>query len=122
MTAEARRRAEARGRYAEFLAALYLLVKGYRVVARRHRTPVGEIDLVARRGRLLCFVEVKVRPDRETALEAVGARTKQRSIQAAKAWLMQHPADSDLAIRFDVVALAPWRWPYHVQGAFEAPA
>ena len=66
-----RRLAERRGRRAETLAAWYLRLKGYRILARRYRTPVGEIDLIVRRGRLVAFVEVKRRPTEAEAAEAV---------------------------------------------------
>ena len=66
-----RRKAERRGRRAELIAAWYLRLKLYRVLARRYRTPVGEIDLIVRRGRTIVFVEVKHRPSEAEALEAV---------------------------------------------------
>ena len=113
-----RRRAEARGRSAERLAALYLAAKLYRIVARRFRSPFGEIDLVARRGRSLVFVEVKAHADRDLALHAVGRRSRRRILGAARAWAMLHPADATLAMRFDVIVMAPWRWPRHIVGAF----
>ena len=112
-------RAESRGRLAEALAAVYLTAKFYRVIARRFRTPVGEIDLVARRGRSLVFAEVKVRRALDEALHSVGPRGQGRIADAARAWLMRHPGDAGLAIRFDVIVMEPWRWPSHIVGAFE---
>jgi putative endonuclease len=114
-----RERAELRGRLAEALAAAYLTAKCYRVVARRFRTPQGEIDLVARRGGALVFAEVKARRSVDQGLFALGPAGRRRISSAARAWLMRHPGDATLAIRFDVIVMAPWRWPSHIVGAFE---
>jgi putative endonuclease len=108
------------GLSAETRAAVWLMAKGYRVVARRWKSPVGEIDLVVRRGRLLVFVEVKARPFVDEAAEAVTARQQHRIVAAAKAWLMRHPRDHDRHIRFDAVLVAPWRLPRHLEAAFDA--
>jgi putative endonuclease len=105
---------------AETRAAVWLMAKGYRVVGRRWKSPVGEIDLVVRRGRLLVFVEVKARPSVDDAAEAVTARQQRRIIAAAKAWLARHPGDLDRDIRFDAVLVVPWRLPRHLQAAFDA--
>ena len=105
---------------AETRAAAFLLVKGYRIVARRWKSPVGEIDLVMRRGRLLVFVEVKARVRLDDAAEAVTERQKLRIVAAAKAWLARHPRDHDRDIRFDAVLVAPWRLPRHLKAAFDA--
>ncbi len=78
-----RRRAYRKGHRGEWLAAAALMLKGYRILARRYRTPVGEIDLIARRGSLVIIVEVKARPTLEEAMEAVGALA-QRRIDAAR--------------------------------------
>jgi putative endonuclease len=108
------------GLSAEARAAVLLMAKGYRIVARRWKSPVGEIDLVVRRGRLLVFVEVKARPHADEAAEAVTDRQQQRIIAAAKAWLARHPRDHDRYIRFDAVLVAPWRLPRHLEAAFDA--
>ena len=108
------------GLSAETRAAVLLMAKGYRVVARRWKSPVGEIDLVVRRGRLLVFVEVKARPHADAAAEAVTERQQQRIVAAAKAWLARHPRDHDRYIRFDAVLVAPWRLPRHLKAAFDA--
>jgi putative endonuclease len=114
-----RRRAERHGRLAEWLAALYLTAKLYRILARRFRTPFGEIDLVAQRGSRLVFAEVKVRGALDEAAQAITPRGQRRISSAARAWLMRHPGDAALAIRFDVIVMAPWRWPSHITGAFD---
>jgi putative endonuclease len=105
---------------AETRAAALLLAKGYRIVARRWKSPVGEIDLVARRGRLLVFVEVKARDKLDAAAEAVTARQQRRITAAAEAWLASHDDDIACDIRFDAILVAPRRWPRHIQSAFDA--
>lgn len=118
--AESRRRAERRGRVGEHVAALLLTAKFYRIVARRFRASGGEIDLVARRGASLVFVEVKARATIDDALCAIGPRSRRRITDAARAWTQHRPRDGALAMRFDVIAVAPWRWPRHIVGAFES--
>jgi putative endonuclease len=118
MTRSDRVEAEARGRRAERHAAFWLRLKGYRVLATRARTPAGEIDLIARRGRILAFIEVKARPGREQALYAVSPRQARRIVQAAAFWRARRPGLQGLQPRFDVVLLAPGRAPRHVRGAF----
>src|SRR6185369_10021513 len=87
------------GLSAESRAAAFLVAKGYRIVARRWRSPVGEIDIVARRRKTLVFVEVKARERLDDAAEAVIARQQRRIIAAAEAWLATHPDDTDSDIR-----------------------
>ena len=115
-----KRAAERRGRLAELAAVLLLTLKGYRVLARRVRTPVGEIDLIARRGRVLAFVEVKARSAEDAAAEAVTPGQRRRIARAAAWWLARRPAFGDHVLRFDAVLVAPRRLPRHVTGAFEA--
>jgi putative endonuclease len=110
------------GLSAEMRAAAFLLVKGYRILARRYRSAVGEIDIVARRRRTLVFVEVKAREDFDAAAEAVGTRQQRRIIAAAQAWLAAHPQDATLDMRFDVVLVVPGRLPRHLAAAFDASA
>lgn len=107
-----RRARERAGRSAELVAEVWLRIRGFRVLARRFSTPVGEIDLVVRRGALTVFVEVKRRLVRATALEAVQPRQQQRIARAAQLWLRHHPSP---ACRFDVVAISPWRLPTYVR-------
>ena len=121
MTAPARRRrSERAGRRAETLAALFLRLKGYRIVERRYRQPVGEIDLIARRGRTVAFVEVKHRARLDAAAEGVTMAGRRRLVAAARFWLASHPAAAACDLRFDVVLTAPYRWPRHLAGAFDA--
>jgi len=107
-----------RGHRGEWLAALALLAKGYRIVARRYRTPLGEIDLIARRGDLVLMVEVKVRPTLIEAMDAVGAMSARRIEGAADLWLARQRDFARLSVRFDLVAVLPRRWPVHVANIF----
>lgn len=100
------RRAEAAGRGAEEAAAAALLREGWRVLARRARTPAGEIDLVAERDGLLAFVEVKARPSLNEAAYALGPRQRARLVAAAECWIAANPGHGAAGMRFDVVIVA----------------
>ncbi|XBQ16785.1 MAG: YraN family protein [Oceanicaulis sp.] len=115
-----RRRAERSGRRAETLAALFLTLKGWRVIERRARTGAGEIDLVCLRGDVLAFVEVKARATIEEARWSVSYHQRSRLMRAGSAWRARHPRFARFQPRFDLVLLAPWRWPVHETGVFEA--
>jgi len=104
---------------AESRAAALLIAKGFRILARRYRSPVGEIDIVARRRHLLVFVEVKARDKFDDAAWSVTERQRNRIIAAAEAWLADHPDPRIQDIRFDAMLVAPGRMPRHIQGAFE---
>jgi putative endonuclease len=108
------------GLSAEARAAAVLIAKGYRIAARRWRSTAGEIDIVARRGRLLVFVEVKARARLDAAAEAVTDRQRRRIVAAAEAWLASHPDDAFCDIRFDAILIAPRSWPRHIAAAFDA--
>ena len=113
------RGAEKRGRRSEIFAAALLMLKGYRILGRRVRTKVGEIDLIARApSGIVCFIEVKARGGEVAALESVGARQRGRIGQAAQLWLAARPHLRPLAIRYDVIALAPGRLPHHLRDAW----
>jgi putative endonuclease len=105
---------------AESRAAMLLIAKGYRIAARRWKTPVGEIDIVARRRRDIAFVEVKARDTLDAAAEAVSERSKQRIIAAAEYWLSRHPDDAECFLRFDAILVAPGKMPRHIANAFDA--
>ena len=119
MTSDRRQRAYRRGRRGEWLAALYLMAKGYRILERNYRCGAGEIDLVARRGRTLVFVEVKVRGSVEAAVEAVGGRARRRIAAAARVWLALQTGYDAFTWRFDILALRPRRLPVHLVSAFD---
>ena len=108
------------GLSAESKAAAYLMAKGYRVLAKRFRTPYGEIDLVARKRNLIAFIEVKARASLDEAAYAVTPRQQRRIIDAAQAWLMAHPEHAEFELRFDAILIAPRRLPRHVLAAFDA--
>lgn len=113
-----RRRAYRLGHGAENLAAWILRLKGWRILARRFRSGAGEVDLIARRGNVLAFVEVKARRSRTAALEAVSATARGRIIRAAQIFLMQNPEQADSIQRFDLMLIIPWRLPEHLTDAF----
>jgi putative endonuclease len=116
----ARQSAETAGRRGEAWAAFYLRCKFYRIVARRVKTPVGEIDLVARRGRATVFVEVKARRFSHQEAEAHHSVNRRRIVRAAQFWLARNPARADDDLRFDVIFLAPFAPPRHLKNAFDA--
>src|SRR5207302_5748311 len=95
------------GLSAESRAAAFLIAKGFRILARRWRSPVGEIDIVARRRRLLVFVEVKARENLDDAAWSVTGRQRARIVAAAEAWLARYPDERIEDIRFDAILVAP---------------
>ncbi|MFO1184689.1 MAG: YraN family protein [Bauldia sp.] len=117
---ERRRARERSGRSAEALAGLFLRLKGYRLLERRFKTPVGEVDLIASRGDTVAFVEVKRRADADAAIAAVTPAARARIARAAEAWLARHPEAADRGLRFDIVVVVPWRLPRHLPAAFDA--
>ncbi len=110
------------GLSAESRAAAFLVAKGYRILARRFRTPLGEIDIVARRRSVLVFVEVKARDNFDEAAEAIGRRQRTRIIGGAQLWLAAHPEDAMHDMRFDAILVIPGRLPRHLPAAFDASA
>jgi len=115
---ERRQTAWAFGRAAETMAALLLRLKGYRIIRRGHRSGVGEIDIIAKRGGLLVFVEVKARAGLRAAAEALGPNQRRRIERAAEAFLAGHPEYSGCDVRFDLMLVAPLRLPRHLAGAW----
>lgn len=107
------------GHRSEWLAAVALLFKGYRIVARRYRTRLGEIDLIARRGDLVLIIEVKARPTLGEAMEAIGRASQRRIEGAADLWLVRQRDYAKLSMRFDMIAVLPRRWPIHVENIFQ---
>ena len=115
---QVRRQAYRAGRGAETIAAAWLRLKGYRILARDYRAGVGELDIMARRGRLLAVVEVKRRAGLRRALEAVTERQQRRIVRATEAYVARHPGSGTLDIRFDVIVVLPYRPPLHIMDAF----
>jgi putative endonuclease len=112
-----RKSAERAGRRAETLAALWLRLKGYRIVAQRYRTRVGEIDLVARRAGCLAIIEVKQRARGGGADTAVGPRSERRIAAAAEIFLARRPDLAGRPVRYDIVTVEGWRL-RHIRDAF----
>jgi putative endonuclease len=108
------------GLSAESRAAALLMAKGYRILAKRFKTPHGEIDLVAKKRSLLVFVEVKARASLDDAAYAVTPRQQARIIDAAQGWLMVHPEHAKFDLRFDAILIAPRHLPRHLLAAFDA--
>ena len=115
-----RRAAETRGRRAETIAAWWLRLKGYRVLARRFRSGAGEIDLILRCGRTIVFVEVKSRADETAAILAIRPVARRRIARAAEMWIARHPALAGLDRRFDVVVAVPGKLPRHLVSVFDS--
>jgi len=113
-----RREAQRRGLAGETMAALRLRLCGYRILARRYRTKVGEIDLIACRGGVLAFIEVKRRRDLAAGLEAVTAASRFRIRRAAELFIRRNMALSELTLRFDIIVVTPWAWPRHLADAW----
>ncbi|TAN04748.1 MAG: YraN family protein [Rhizobiaceae bacterium] len=117
---QARYRAYRKGHRGELLAALTLILKGYRIVARRFRTKAGEIDVIARRGDLVLVVEVKARRTLVEAMDAITVTAERRIEAATDLWLSRQPDHARLSVRFDMIAVLPRRWPVHVPSIFQA--
>ena len=113
-----RRRNERRGRWAEGLAEASLRLKGYRLLARRFRSGVGEVDLIMRRGEVTAFIEVKIRPTSDHAVEAVTSTKSRRIAAAARVWMARDPKAALGICRFDIVTVSPYQWPKHIPNAF----
>ncbi len=113
-----RQRAFRLGIWAEFFAAAFLLAKGYRILALRYRTKSGEIDIIARRGALVAFVEVKARREIHTAIDAVGYEAERRIRASSEIWLSRQRDYAELSWRYDIIAIVPWRLPRHLKDAF----
>ncbi len=118
------KKAERKGRRAETLCAWLLRCKGYRILARRYRTPVGELDIVAKRGAVLVFVEIKSRASLAAAAEAISPRQQARLARAAEAFLGRRPdlipgpTSKNAAMRFDAMLLGRGGFPRHVKDAW----
>lgn len=112
----------ARGRAAEWKAALWLMAKGYRILARSFRVSGGELDIVALppfwQPRMVVFVEVRARETKEAAAESVGAGKRDRVAWAASQFCARRRNLAQLPWRFDLILLAPGRWPYHMRNAW----
>jgi putative endonuclease len=113
-----RQQAEKRGRGAETLACWYLRMKGWRILARRARVPGGEVDIVARRGRTLAFVEVKARASAETAAVSLDHYRLRRVAVAAERLAPRFMRDGD-DMRIDALFIVPRRLPLHLPNVWQ---
>lgn len=114
-----RRQSEEAGRAAERIALWYLRLKGWRLLCHRYKSPVGEVDLVMRRGNTTAFIEVKARKSLDGAVESVSPRQARRISAAARLFLSQDRKAALQACRFDIVAVSPYQWPRHIENAFD---
>jgi putative endonuclease len=120
MSLQARRIAQRRGRSAESLCLWLLRLKGWRIVARDLKLPVGEIDILARRGGVLAAIEVKARDELDSAAHAVTPRQRRRIARALAWFIAGRPDLARLSPRFDVMLLVPGRLPRHIVAAWRA--
>ncbi|MEN9718472.1 MAG: hypothetical protein RIQ99_1350 [Pseudomonadota bacterium] len=109
---------EAQGRRGETLAAWYLRLMGWRILAQRFRTPRGEIDLIARRGKVVAFVEVKWRSNTAALAEAIDLYRLRRVAAAAQIAYARYAGPQDTA-RIDVILIAPWCWPRRIANVWQ---
>jgi putative endonuclease len=105
--------AEKRGRRGEAIAAWFLRLKGWRIVGARVKTPRGEVDLIARRGKSIAFVEVKARTKAVDLATAIDATRLRRVAAAAEILLPKYGKECE-NMQIDVIMVAPWRWPNHL--------
>ncbi|MCC6479508.1 MAG: YraN family protein [Sphingomonadaceae bacterium] len=108
-----RERAEKRGRRGEAIAAWWLRLHGWRIVGQRLKTPRGEVDLVARRGKTVAFIEVKARTKQGDLATAIDGWRLRRVAAAAEQLLPRYGKCAE-NMRIDVILVAPWRWPHHL--------
>lgn len=113
-----RKKAEQAGRWAENAALWALRLKGYRLLAHRFKSSLGEIDLIMRKGNVTAFIEVKARATRDAAIESVTSHQSRRIVAAAGLWMARDPKAAAQACRFDIVAVTPYQWPHHIENAF----
>lgn len=110
--------AERRGRRAETLTCLWLQLKAYRILARRARTAMGEIDIIAARGQVLAFVEVKALNANRPVSSAISAGQRLKLVRAAALWRSRHRRWSQLQPRFDLVLWPSGQCPRHLRAAW----
>jgi putative endonuclease len=114
-----RQRRYRHGQWAEALARLALRLKGYRILAPGYESPLGQIDIIAARGHVLAIVEVKARSNLETALTAISPTQQARILRGTADFLSRHPRYASYIVRFDAMLVLPWRWPLHIENAWQ---
>ena len=109
--------------WSETLCAWWLRLHGWRIVEQgltaRRGSGIGEVDLIARRGAVLAFIEVKFRPDHTRAAAAISHRQQRRIVRAARSFLAAHPQFTRFTLRFDAILVSPWHLPHHVINAWD---
>lgn len=118
MTELQRRTAYRFGLTAETIAAFFLRLKGYHIIARRHRNYAGEIDIIATRGTIIAFIEVKARKNPTQLMDVFSYHQQQRILRAAEIFLSRQPRYSNYLVRFDLIIISPLRLPLHMQDAW----
>ena len=113
-----RHRALRKGYFAEYIAAVWLTLKGYRIKALRYRTKLGEIDIIAQKGDLAVFVEVKARKNVQSGIDAVSHQSQLRIRNASDLWLSKQRQPENISQRYDIVVISPRKWPQHFPDAF----
>lgn len=113
-----RKKAQRYGHFSEALAAFSLRLKGYKILERNFKTKSGEIDIIARKGDLIAIIEVKARRDLAGSVDAVAYQSQQRIKSAANWWLAGRKDAHLLSLRFDIIAVQPFKWPTHLENAF----
>ncbi len=117
---EQRRKSHQRGHWAERLAAAFLMLKCYWIVERRYKSPVGEIDIIARKGGGFVFVEVKARASLDDAAGSISQHQRARIVRAAQYWISQNPEAADADMRFDAILIGRGPSFRHLKDAFGA--
>ena len=115
----ARRAARAYGLQAETVATFWLRARLYQILDRNYRLKDGEIDIVAKRGRTIAFVEVKARGKLDEARVAITAQKQRRISRAVNRWVATHPWAMGYTLRADAMFIAPGKLPQHLENAFE---
>lgn len=120
MRGNKRQKAYRRGHFAEMFVCFMLLLKGYSILERRYKTPVGEIDIIASRGNVTIFCEVKAREDYIKAAESISLKQRERISRAAEYYMSHLKSDhkNNKIYRCDVMLVTPWRWPIHIKNAW----
>ncbi len=118
MSKAERRASWRRGRLAEALSLWRLRLAGWRILATNYRSPVGEIDIIARRAGVIAFIEVKARETAADAAAALSPAQRRRIERAAEAFLARTPAPPAATLRFDIMLVLPWRIPKHLADAW----
>ncbi len=114
--------AEKKGRKAEALVIWWLRFQGYKIISQREKTPKGEIDVIAQRGKVIAFIEVKARADFTLGIQSISRHQVKRIVAAARYWLSTHENLQNFTCRFDIVLVKPYLLIKHIKNAFDESA